>query len=126
MKTLACIDDDEVVLQQYSLVFGELGYKVLLGQNGFDLGCFVSDGTIDAVILDLAMPGLDGISSIRRYAATKPSILKKIVVVSGALTESLSQEITKLGIPTIAKPCDFNNLVKEVELIANPTMSIPV
>jgi DNA-binding response OmpR family regulator len=117
--TVACIDDDELVLQQYDLVFKHKKYNVLLGRNGFDLGIFMGDQTVDAIVLDLAMPGLDGLTSLKRIAATNPRVLKRIVVVSGALNDLLRKEISGLGVQTMAKPCDFEALVAAVEAIAS-------
>lgn len=115
MATIACIDDDQVVLNQYELVFKKRGHKVLVGHNGFDLGCFIADENVDAIVLDLAMPGLDGMTSVKRFAVSKPYILQKIVIVSGALTDPIRAELESLGVKSVGKPCDFDELVREVE-----------
>jgi CheY-like chemotaxis protein len=58
--TILCIDDEELGLEIRKMVLEREGYVVLTARDGHaGLSLFESE-EIDAVILDYAMPGLDG------------------------------------------------------------------
>src|SRR5271167_1654952 len=60
-KVVMCIDDSEVIL---SVVEGALtaeGYQVLCAQSGPAGLCLLGQMTIDAIVVDLQMPGMNGI-----------------------------------------------------------------
>ena len=58
--TVLCIDDEELGLEIRKMVLEREGYVVLIAHDGASgLAIFESE-KVDAVVLDYAMPGLDG------------------------------------------------------------------
>ena len=69
---LLVVDDEEDVCQGLGALLGARGYAVDLAYNGQEvLDRLAQDPLPDLVILDYAMPGLDGAEVLRRIRADK-------------------------------------------------------
>ena len=74
MVTVLCIDDEELGLEIRKMVLEREGYEVLIAHDGASgLSIFESED-VDVVILDYAMPGLDGGQVAALMRERKPSI----------------------------------------------------
>lgn len=78
MKTILLVDDDESIQLLYREEFKEAGYEVISVYNGSEaLGRF-REVSPDLVVLDIQMPGLNGIEVLRQIKmldAAAPVIL---------------------------------------------------
>lgn len=74
MKKILLVDDEENIRFVYEEEFKEEGYEVISASNGIEaLGLFERDKP-DLVILDIQMPGLNGIEVLRRMKTMDSSI----------------------------------------------------
>jgi len=62
---LLIVDDDPVICDLVKLYLSEEGYRVSAVQNGTDMRHVLAEHVIDLVILDLIMPGEDGLTLTR-------------------------------------------------------------
>jgi two-component system, OmpR family, response regulator MprA len=67
---LLVVDDDAAVREALALVLGLDGFEVTTAADGREGIRTISSGRPDAVILDVLMPGLDGLEVCRRMRAT--------------------------------------------------------
>lgn len=75
-KTLLIVDDDADLRQQIALYFRDNGYEVLTAENGRMMDAVLAARSVDLVVLDLMMPGEDGLSICRRLDKTSgPAII---------------------------------------------------
>jgi len=77
-KTILCVDDNEQHLSINKVLLETRGYRVVACSNGQDALAAFHDGSIDLVLCDLIMPGMDGtdlIDRIKREAPCLPAIL---------------------------------------------------
>jgi CheY-like chemotaxis protein len=91
-QLVLCIDDEKVGLQVRKLLLERSGYAVLTapdGPAGIDV---FRQNPIDAVVLDFAMPGMDGGQVAAAMRELKPAV--PILLLSAYL--GLSPEITRL------------------------------
>jgi two-component system OmpR family response regulator len=68
-KTILVVDDDAELRQLLSEYFGERGYVVLLADSGAQMRERLLQNSVDLVILDLMLPGEDGLSLCRNLRA---------------------------------------------------------
>lgn len=75
--SLLVVDDDIEIGNLLEKFFREHGYKTYLARNGQEMFQFLEQSSIDLVILDIMMPGEDGLSLCRRLRtdSTIPIIL---------------------------------------------------
>lgn len=75
---------------------------------------FTADHTIDVVILDLKMPGIDGIETLKRIRTKLP--LVEVIMLTGHSTLDSAVEAIRLGaIDYLLKPVEMEKLVSKIQ-----------
>jgi two-component system, response regulator, stage 0 sporulation protein F len=74
MKKILLVDDEENIRFIYEEEFKEEGYAVSTAANGIDALELFSREKPDLVVLDIQMPGLNGIEVLRRMKTLEPSV----------------------------------------------------
>lgn len=91
-QLVLCIDDEKVGLQVRRLLLERSGYAVLTAPDGPTGIEVFSANPVDAVVLDFAMPGMDGGQVAAALRQIKPDV--PILLLSAYL--GLASDITKL------------------------------
>lgn len=91
-QLVLCIDDERVGLQVRKLLLERSGYAVLTAPDGPTGIQVFADNPIDAVVLDFAMPGMDGGQVAAALREIKPDV--PILLLSAYL--GLAPDITRL------------------------------
>jgi CheY-like chemotaxis protein len=60
------VEDDPVVGNGYARELGNEGFEASTASDGAAALCIVDAATVDCVVSDIAMPGLDGLELLRR------------------------------------------------------------
>jgi two-component sensor histidine kinase len=95
VKTILIIDDDPIILQVLSEYLSQEGYRTVTALEGrAGLAAFAAN-TVDAVLCDLAMPGLGGLGVLAEVRSQAP--LTPFVVFSGSNDVSKAVEALRLG-----------------------------
>jgi two-component system, NtrC family, sensor kinase len=68
-KRVLAVDDSPTYLDQVSTCLLAEGYEVILARSGFEALDLLATQTVDCILLDLLMPGLDGRETCRRIKA---------------------------------------------------------
>jgi|SRR5271165_917535 len=71
MPTILIVDDDSAMREALDEAARDLGYDTRLASSGASALAALDEGSIDAVLLDLRMPGLDGLETLRRMRARR-------------------------------------------------------
>jgi signal transduction histidine kinase/DNA-binding response OmpR family regulator len=87
------VDDEDMVRNVAALMLGRLGFEVRCARDGREaVAVFAAEGgTIDAIVLDMTMPDLDGkeaLRAIRRMRANVP-----VLMTSGFTAEDVAKEV---------------------------------
>ena len=114
MKTrLLIVDDEEDFTQALSERLTIRNYDVTISNLGSDAIEKVKQYNFDVVILDVQMPGVDGIDVLRAIKRTKP--LTEVIMLTGHATVESAVEGMKLGaLDILLKPCETEDLVAKI------------
>jgi len=88
-KKILVIDDDPSVLGAYRLILDEAGYSVRQAENGLQGIEMAQAERPDLIFLDLKMPGIDGVETLRRLKAMDATL--KVYIVTAFSSEYVSQ-----------------------------------
>ena len=81
----------------------------------------VENKTFDAVVVDLAMPGIDGIETTKQIKEKRPDL--EIIILTGNATVKAGIEAMKLGAEDfLEKPVDLNVLLERISNAKNKRM----
>jgi two-component system response regulator CpxR len=86
-KTILCVDDNETALSVRTFLLETRGYRVIATtqpQEALDHVAQAVPGTIDLLLCDLLMPGMDGNELVRRAKEMHPGL--PAMIVSGTVT----------------------------------------
>ena len=78
-KKILIVEDDNFVAEVYSTKLTEMGYEVVVAQNGREGLAALESKKIDLILLDILMPVMDGIEMLD--AVKKGSAWKNIPVI---------------------------------------------
>ncbi len=118
-KTIIVIDDDEVLNGAISgyLKKNLEKHSVLQSYDGFNAGTQIMDKKPGFIILDLALPGVNG-KDICKRIKTDPAFGKPYIIVVTALDEEgLEQEMYELGADRFfKKPVKLPELLQSIDI----------
>src|SRR5438034_181640 len=107
------VDDEAPVREVLSEYFSSQGYTVDEASNGNDAIGTIRRHRPDVVLLDIRMPGLDGVEVLRRVRTFDDALT--IIMVTANEDVGLARETLKLGaFDYVAKPFDYDYLDRTV------------
>ncbi len=115
--TLAIVDDDKPFAEYLQTLLRSRGYDTASYDSGDALLAALREGALpDVILLDVLMPGLDGLETLRAIRLAHPAA--QVVMLSGGQTPATIVEAVRLGaIDYVVKPGDPDG-VGEVALEA--------
>jgi two-component system NtrC family response regulator len=107
MPVILIVDDDAALREGIAETLADLGHHPVEAAHGTAGLARIADGgpegAIEAVLLDLRMPGMDGMEVLRRLHATAPTL--PVAVLTAVPTASNTIEAMRLGaVDHLAKP----------------------
>ena len=85
--------------------------KAFQGQVGMEM--LHTHENLDVVVLDMKMPGMDGIETLKAIKALSP--LTEVIMLTGHGTVESAIDAMRLGAyDYLKKPCDFEELVEKI------------
>jgi DNA-binding NtrC family response regulator len=107
------IDDEVEFVEILAERLRARGLEVDVAYSGMD-GVNKSQVTkFDAVVLDLAMPGMDGISALKALLAGTPDL--QVMLLTGQATIKTAMDATRLGaVDILEKPMDIPTLIEKI------------
>ncbi len=109
------VDDEPSVRQVAELMFRRMGFQAFSAASGPEALEFLRrHGPVRIVLLDLSMPGMDGLTALAEMRRLVPDI--RVILSSGYNEQAISQRLTGQGeVEFIQKPFDFAALREAVE-----------
>jgi DNA-binding NtrC family response regulator len=115
-KKILVVDDEPGVLDYFSRILAAPEYEVHGATGGQEALDKLAGNGFDMLILDLVMPGMDGMEVLRKVRETRKDLI--VLVITGYPSEETTRESLDRGcIDYIQKPFDheeIKNLIKDV------------
>lgn len=109
------VDDEEDFIELLSQRLETRGLKVVAVTSGEEAITRTDDQNIDVAVVDLAMPGIDGIETLKQIKAKRPDI--EVIILTGQATVQIGIEAMKHGaIDFLEKPVDLGVLMEKIRL----------
>ncbi|MGA7564330.1 MAG: response regulator [Desulfobaccales bacterium] len=116
MKTILVVDDDEAIRTLLQEELSDEGYRVLIAGNAREALKKVQEKALDLVILDIRMPGMDGLEALPRILGLKEGLP---VILNSAYTQYQESFMSWAADAYVVKSSDLTELKAKVkELIA--------
>jgi CheY-like chemotaxis protein len=96
MARILVIDDQQSIRDLLDTLLSRKGYDVVLadgGQKGLEVFRRVHP---DVVVLDLKMPGMDGLSVLRQVRSINPT--QPVIIMTGAGSPETEEQVRALGV----------------------------
>jgi len=107
------VDDEEDFLTALSQRLELRGLQVRTATSGEAAIAKIHEEEFDLIVLDLAMPGIDGIETLRKIKSIQANA--EIVMLTGHGSIKTSMEAMKLGAEDfLEKPVDFSQLLEKI------------
>jgi DNA-binding NtrC family response regulator len=112
--SILLVDDEKDFVEMLSLRLTENKESVFSASNGKECLEIIEKNSIDVIILDLKMPGMDGIQTLKEIKARSPLI--EVIMLTGHGTAETAVDGMKLGaFDYLLKPCDFDILMQKLD-----------
>jgi DNA-binding NtrC family response regulator len=108
------VDDEKEFLEVMSERMANRGMVVSTAESAFDALEQLKSGNFDAIVLDLMMPGMDGIETLKNIKQKNPAL--QVILLTGHATVEKGIEAMKLGATDfVEKPADMNELAEKIK-----------
>ena len=108
------IDDEAVFTNNMSKLLIYRGYRVETADSGDRAIRILEEQGFDVIVLDLKMPGMDGITTLKEIK--KLGLFTETLILTGHGSIDTALEAVKLGAyDYLTKPCDIDKLVAKIE-----------
>ncbi len=114
MAKVLLVDDEKDFRDVLAERMSNRGLETDTAESGIKALEMIESKSYDAVILDLAMPEMDGIETLKRLLEKQPHL--QVIVLTGQATVQKGVEAVKLGAADfLEKPAEIESLVTKIE-----------
>ena len=108
------VDDETIFTKNMSKLLKNRGYTVTAANSGDAAIRELEQGAFDVIVLDLKMPGMDGITTLKEIM--KLGLFTETLILTGHGSIDSALEAMKLGAHDyLTKPCEIDELVAKIE-----------
>lgn len=108
------VDDEVIFTQNMSKLLTNRGYIVTVANSGDAAIRELEEMLFDVVVLDLKMPGMDGITTLKEIK--KLGLFTECLILTGHGDIDSALEATRIGAyDYLTKPCEIDEFVAKIE-----------
>jgi len=114
MKKILVVDDEESIRELYRAELADEGYDVELAEDGQQALRRLESGRPDLVTLDVKMPGIDGIETLRRIREKDATIPVVLVTAFGEFKQDFNTWASDAYIVKSHDPTELKETVRKL------------
>ena len=109
------VEDDRRIVRALRIRLLAAGYETIVAHDGqAGIGAATQDQP-DAIVLDIRMPGMDGLTALAKLREQETTQHIPVVIYSATISETAKNRAFDLGARYfLNKPCDTNTLVQAI------------
>ncbi len=112
------VDDDDFQHRVVEKILGHDLYQLAFASGGEEALCFLEGAHADLILLDVQMPGLDGLETIRRLKSVPRLAQVPVLMISGDMDSKVVAQCLQEGASDfVVKPFDRVILPAKVALL---------
>ena len=107
------VDDEPSILQSLGGLLSDEGFEIITASNGYEALKIIDKESPDLVLLDIWMPGIDGIETLKEIKKNNPYI--QVIIITGHGNIETAVKATKLGaFDLIEKPLSIDKVIVSI------------
>ncbi|MCK5100414.1 MAG: sigma-54-dependent Fis family transcriptional regulator, partial [Desulfobacteraceae bacterium] len=104
------VDDEEKIIESLEGILSDDGFEVLHAFNGYEALKKIETESPDIVLLDIWMPGMDGIETLKEIKKVHPTL--PVVIITGHGSIESAVDATKSGaFDFLEKPLSIDRVI---------------
>ncbi len=116
--TILIVDDEASILKSLQGLLTDEGFEVNTAANGYEALQLIEAEAPDLVLMDIWMPGIDGLETLKEIKKTNPHI--QVIMITGHGTIETAVQATKLGaFDFIEKPLSIDRVIVAINNALN-------
>jgi len=118
MKTILVVDDEQEIRELEKKKLEKYDYKVITASSGEETLEVCKTTKPDLIILDIAMPGLDGYAVAIQLKKAKATENIPIIFITAKELDpiALNRKVDQIGVcGFLMKPCKFEDLLAKIK-----------
>ena len=114
MKNILVVDDEDSIRQSLEGILEDEGFRTAFAATGEECLDIIQGEDPDIVLLDIWMPGIDGLETLKRIKQLRPNQL--VIMMSGHGTIETAVKATRLGaFDFIEKPLSLEKVLLSIQ-----------
>ena len=114
-KQILICDDQSNIRESYKLIL-ENEYDLVFAMNGQDVLLYLKENVPDLVIMDIKMPKMDGLTTLKELKKTHPDL--PVLIVTGYESVEMATTATQSGAADyIVKPFEPEQISRSVKKV---------
>ncbi|MEK4384722.1 response regulator [Solibacillus sp. FSL W7-1464] len=123
MKGILIVDDQQGIRMLLNEVFKKEGFTTYLAANGFDAIKIAQENALDCVLLDMKIPGMDGLEILARLKENHPEL--PVMMMTAYVEQHMMDRANELGVVKyFTKPFNIFEVRDEVNKLVEKTEKI--
>ncbi|MEA3435807.1 MAG: sigma-54 dependent transcriptional regulator [Thermodesulfobacteriota bacterium] len=111
--SILIVDDEPSILQSLGGLLSDEGFEIITASNGYEALKIIDKESPDLVLLDIWMPGIDGIETLKEIKKGNPYI--QVIIITGHGNIETAVKATKLGaFDLIEKPLSIDKVIVSI------------
>ena len=116
--SILIVDDEPSIVQSLSGLLSDEGFEIVTANNGYEALKIIDTEAPDMVLLDIWMPGIDGIETLKEIKKSNAAL--PVIIITGHGNVETAVKATKLGAyDLIEKPLNIDKVIVAINNALN-------